>query len=72
MNRINIYCHQCGKIHDVARTKEIAGKVESLNCNWCPDCEANEDYFEWHNLKEETTFTQEITFEDMTLNPDGK
>ncbi len=69
--RINIFCHQCKKVHSVRRTNELPERVESLNCNWCPSCEAYEDYFEWPTLKRDETFTQEITFEDMTLDPDG-
>lgn len=50
MKSIEIQClnDECGKKHEVDRTKEIPANVKSLTCNWCPDCEstAKEDYFE--------------------------
>ncbi len=47
---IKIKCN-CGKIHEVRRSKEIGPETKSLSCNWCPDCDetATEEYIEIHH-----------------------
>lgn len=47
MAEINITCEQCGVTSTVKRTDEIPDDVVSLGCNWCPLCDAYEDYYEW-------------------------
>lgn len=47
MAEINITCEQCGVTSTVKRTDEIPDDVVSLGCNWCPLCDAYEDYHEW-------------------------
>lgn len=51
MSRINITCKGCGKAHSVLRTKEIPDTATSMGCNWCPDCDSEEEYQEWFNYE---------------------
>ena len=51
-NSISIYCTQCKEDHLVSRTEEIPEEVVSLKCNWCPGCDAFEDYNEEYVYEE--------------------
>ena len=51
--KINIHCSICKRVFEVERTSDIPDNVDSLVCNWCPNCsgKANEDYREWYRYK---------------------
>jgi len=49
MERIQLTCENCHKVHDLQKTNELPKHVFFMKCNWCPNCEdeAKDYYEEW-------------------------